>query len=46
MQGITTLPSPVSLLLVHNLLGNMGPTIVKLVSCLDLDPRARAHMPL
>ena len=42
MQDITTPPQPVTLLLLHNQLGYMGPAIVKPVFCLELDPRARA----
>ena len=36
-------PHLTSMLLPYNLLGNMGPTIVKPVLCLDLDPWASAH---
>ena len=39
---ITTPPQPVTLLFLHNQLGYMGPTIIKPVLCLELDPWARA----
>ena len=42
MQDITTPPQHVTLLLLYNLLGYMGPTIVKPVHCIELDPWARA----
>ena len=37
-------PHLTSILLPYNLLGNMGPAIVKPVLCLDLDPWARAPL--
>ena len=40
MLDITTLPLPVSLLLLHNLLGYRGPTTVKPALCLDSTPEA------
>ena len=39
MQGITTSGQPITLLVLYNLLGYIGPTIVKPVLCLDLNHR-------
>ena len=41
MQDITTYPQPVTLLFLYDLLRYMGPTIVKPVLCLELDPWVR-----
>ena len=45
MQDITTPPQSVCLLSLHNLLGNMGPTIVKAILYLDMDLWARVCCP-
>ena len=42
IQDITPPPQPVTLLFLYNLLGYMGPTIVKPVLCLELDPWVKA----